>query len=570
MNDFFKRNLVWIAILLCIAGVVLSIVGIPTGNPIFFFIGIVLSIPTIGFLIYQVFFRRDEPEISLAPTGNKASTSNITSIIADKNDILLQDKLTDEDDLEPFYSGYANQQEIDQRLREVTENERNRAMIELPEITLPEATPSTNNFDNYISDYTDEIENTTNNELLHQREAVTTASNTFTTEIPVEITEQNITSQTTATPDNQKSEVISPKESEQPQTYTIDIDDFDDLTTNPEIIKESNENESTIGATPTTSQSADNGFDPEAKYIAPTLDDPNFNQPYEVVMPQNTVPLQSIAESKKLTPIDLTNATVIRVNAKNAELRKQRAQEKKTMLSQHNLERYLRRYFIETAACFLMDRTMYKDKNGIAPYNKYAINKVTNLPEYTISATKGRLYKFCTYLIDAERFITHQVLYNDFITEIEHGTSLARISETLHPLYRKKYKKDFILNLSNREDWDNVIILVYNNYILNNDNFKDVFTHLPFEIPFAYNDENIIDYLKDTDIQDCFAERYSALEEMGVPTFWEALYICFINSIKQKLTIAQIESALLREYKKIARSLKRIDNTRRKTLRNAS
>ena len=93
---------------------------------------------------------------------------------------------------------------------------------------------------------------------------------------------------------------------------------------------------------------------------------------------------------------------------------------------------------------------------------------------------------------------------------------------------------------------------------------------MPFEIPFAYNDENIIDYLKDPDLQERFAEKYSALEEMGVPTFWEAIYICFINSIKQKLTIEQLETALLREYKKISRSLKRIDNTRRKTLRKAS
>ena len=180
-----------------------------------------------------------------------------------------------------------------------------------------------------------------------------------------------------------------------------------------------------------------------------------------------------------------------------------------------------------------MDRTIYKDKNGIAPYNKFAVNKNTNLPEYTMSATKGKLYKFCTYLIDAERFITHQVLYDDFITAIEQGVSLARISETLHPIYRKKYKKDFVLNLANREDWDNVMILVYNNYILDNDNFKDIVTRIPFEIATAYNEENVIDYLKDPDLQERFNEKYTALEEMGVPTFWEAYYICFINSIKQ-------------------------------------
>ena len=217
-----------------------------------------------------------------------------------------------------------------------------------------------------------------------------------------------------------------------------------------------------------------------------------------------------------------------------------------------------------------MDRTLYKDKNGIAPYNKFAVNKTTNLPEYTMAATKGKLYKFCTYLIDAERFINHHYLYEDFVTAIEQGVSLSRISETLHPIYRKKYKKDFILNLSNREDWDNVLILVYNNYLLSNDNFKDVFTHIPFEIPAAYHEENIIDYLKDPDLQERFNEKYTALEEMGVPNYWEAIFICFVNAIKQKLTTEQLENAVLKEYKKIARALKRADATRRRQLRKAS
>ena len=509
MGDFFKRNLVWIAILLCIAGVVLSIIGIPSGKPIFFFIGIVLSLPTVGYLIYQIFFYREKPELSLSPAGTKISTSNITSIIVNKDDVLLRDEITDEDDLEPLYNGYANENEIAKRLHELTNNERERTMIELPEINLPEI-QSINNED------TTAIQIATNDELLRQREALTNASAMFSTEIPEDLIEEPIAIVN-------DTEILENK----PQNGTI-------INTNANEIDEVEKEEQTATL---------------------SLDDPNFIPPEEPVMPQNIIPQKT---------------KTVRINTANTEIRKQRAQEKKTLLSQPNLERCLRRYFVETAACFLMDRTIYKDKNGIAPYNKLAVNKETNLPEYTMSATKGRLYKFCAYLVDAERFITHQNLYNDFITAVEQGVSLSRISETLHPLYRKKYKKDFVLNLSNREDWDNVIILVYNNYILNNDNFKDIFTHLPFEVPFAYNDENIIDYLKDPDLQERFAEKYSALEEMGVPTFWEAIYICFINSIKQKLTIEQLETALLREYKKISRSLKRIDNTRRKTLRKAS
>ncbi len=556
MSDFFRRNLVWITILLCVTGVTLSIIGIPTNNLIFFFVGIILSLPTIAYLIFHVFFYHEKPELNLAPTSSKFSTSNITSIVTDKESILLHDEITDEDDLEPFYNGYANEAEITKRLHEVTNNERERAIDDLS----PE---EQNNF----HDDTTVIENTTNDELYRQRELATNNFNTFSTEIPPEIEielNQDITEDSTdffaVNPSEEPAEVQpTTKSLNEPivesATKTIDTPVFEnDYITEP-ITESIEPQEQTIGNNITINEPVS-----ETDYTAPTLDAPNFVLPSEPVMPQTT----NTSEKQKLTQVDLTNTTVIRVNAENLALRKQKAQEKKNILSQLNLEKYLQRYFIETAACFLMDRTIYKDKNGIAPYNKFAVNKETNLPEYTISNTKGRLYKFCTYLIDAERFIKHPSLYNDFVTAIEKGISLSRISETLHPLYRKKYRKDFILNLSNREDWDNVIIIVYNNYILNNDNFKNIFTHVPFEIPFAYNDENIIDYLKDTDLQERFAEKYPALEEMGVPTFWDALYICFINSVKQKLTIEQIENAILREHKKIARSLKRIDNTHHK------
>ena len=503
MSDFFKRNLLWITILLCITGIVLSVIGIPMGKPIFFFIGVVLALPTITYLIYQVFFDNGKAELNLAPTSIKTNHSNITSIINDKNNLLLTDKISNEDDLESLYHGYANQEEITKRLHDITNNERERTIIELPEIVLPEADPHdlsevfTEEIDN-----TTAIEKTTNQELQIQRE---TQQRNFEPEIPTEIATLN---------HNQNLELaVSIAEDVQPTNFTEQ--------------KNNNTN------------------------FTLTLTDPNF-VPVERVMPK--------IDPKLLN----TKHTIIRLNPKNAAIKKQKAQEKKELLSQSNLERYLQRYFIETAACFLMDRTIYKDKHGVAPYNKYAENKDTGLFEYSMARTKGRLYKFCSYLIDTERFITHPALYEEFTTAVEHGVSLARVSETLHPLYRKKYKKDFILNLSNREDWDNVMVLVYNNYILNNDNFKDIFIRVPFEIPVAYNEPNIIDYLKDVDLQDSFNERYSVIEDLGIPTFWDAIYICFINSIKQKLTVEQLENALLREYKTVSRGLKRADRLRRK------
>ena len=507
MNEFLKRNLVWITILLCITGVVLSIIGIPVGNPVFFFIGVVLSLPTIGYLIYQVFFDNGKAELNLNPTTTKVNRSNITSIIANKNQVLLTDQISNEDDLESLYHGYADEQEISKRLHELTNNEREQKLIDYPKIVLPEAEPHDEDFNVYDFDTTDDIEITTNQELAQQRESAYKANETFTPEIPASLTKQNIIKVQTPSADNETLKVENAKHS--------------------------------------TSTTATTNYEP-------TLIDPNF------ILGERVMPKTAVKQTKN---------KVIQLNPENAKKRKQKAEEKKALLSQSNLERYLQRYFVETAACFLMDRTIYKDTHGIAPYNKFAENDETGLPEYTMSCTKGRLYKFCTYLIDAERFITHEDLYTDFITAVERGISLARISETLHPMYRKKHKKDFILNLSNREDWDNVIILVYNNYMLNNDNFKDVFTRVPFEIPAAFNEPNIIEYLKDTDIHERFSERFTALEEIGIPTFWDALYICFINSIKQKLNIKQLEDAILRNYKKVARSLKRYDNAQRKLKR---
>ena len=504
MNEFLKRNLVWIAILLCVAGVVLSIIGIPVGNPVFFFIGVVLSLPTIGYLIYQVFFDNGKVELNVNPTTTKVNRSNITSIIADKNTVLLKDQISNEDDLESLYHGYADEQEISKRLHELTNDEREQKLIDYPKIVLPEAEPHDEDFDVYDFDVTDDIEMATNQELAQQRESANESTDTFNPEIPASLFQENNTETTTPSLTKESPKVQTPKH--------------------------------TPNTTATTS-------------YEPTLIDPNFVLG-ERVMPKATT--------------KTTKNKVIQLNPENAKKRKQKAEEKKALLSQSNLERYLQRYFVETAACFLMNRSLYKDAHGIAPYNKFAENDETGLPEYSMSCTKGRLYKFCTYLIDAERFITHEDLYTDFITAVERGISLARISETLHPMYRKKHKKDFVLNLSNREDWDNVIILVYNNYMLNNDNFKDVFTRVPFEIPTAFNEPNIIDYLKDTDIHDRFSERFTALEEIGIPTFWDALYICFINSIKQKLTMKQLEDAILRNYKKVSRALKRYDNTRRK------
>ena len=304
MSEFFKRNLVWVAILLCIAGVVLSIIGIPTGKPVFFFIGIILSIPTIGYLIYQVFFSREKTELNLNPTTSKISTSNITSIITNKDDILLNDEITNDDDLEPLYNGYANEQEIIKRLNEITNTERERSIIELPDFDLPEAQPN-RIFNNQIT-----IEDTTNTELLRQRVATMTASNTFNTEVPAELVEAN--------------------ETIQYQEKALTDTNLDEIN-NPETIDLETENVNTQNETqPEVQLNNELNVDTDALYVAPSLDDPNYIPTNEPIAQQAVFSPELAVKTlpHKLTPVDLTNASVIRINAESIALRRQKAQEK--------------------------------------------------------------------------------------------------------------------------------------------------------------------------------------------------------------------------------------------------
>ncbi|MDR1917765.1 MAG: hypothetical protein LBQ05_02140 [Christensenellaceae bacterium] len=244
--------------------------------------------------------------------------------------------------------------------------------------------------------------------------------------------------------------------------------------------------------------------------------------------------------------------------------RKQKIDDKKMLFAPSNLDRYLRNYFVETASCFLMDRDKYIDYFGIAPYNKITIkpSKIPGVPDeviYSITTTKPRFYKFCTYLIDMERFITHEQLYHNFILSIESGKSLVRISEQLHKLYRKLYKSDFVNNFSHKEDFDNLIVLVSNNYILGNNNFRNIFTRIPFDIPDGLTENNIVNYLANPNIREKFVEAFPNYSDIGFESLWDALYICFINSIKNKLSHEQITSAITTDHKRIAKALARED-----------
>jgi hypothetical protein len=249
--------------------------------------------------------------------------------------------------------------------------------------------------------------------------------------------------------------------------------------------------------------------------------------------------------------------------------RKLNAAAKKNLFIKQNLDRYLKNYFIEVAACFLMNRDEYKDTFGIAPYNKITIKKsdipgVADRITFSMSNTIGKLYKFCTYLIDAERFLTHEELYKTFVTLLESGTSLVRISEKLFIAYKKIYKKDFVNRLTNKENFDNVLVLASNSYIIDNNSFRDVFNRIPFSIPAGLTDENIVSYLTRADIEERFTSAFPNFGDIGFTNVWTAMYVCFINSIKQNLSAEHLATAILKDTKRVTKMLIRAAKRRTK------
>lgn len=150
-----------------------------------------------------------------------------------------------------------------------------------------------------------------------------------------------------------------------------------------------------------------------------------------------------------------------------ADARKENQAIKKALLGRQNLEVLVRKYFVEIAVCFLMDRCAYKDKFGLAPYNKVIKSKTGGVAEHVMATTEDRFWRFAETLVDVERFLSHQILFPAFEKFAVSNTSLVLISEKLHYLYLKKYlRKDFVKNYTYKEDFENLLILVNNNYLM--------------------------------------------------------------------------------------------------------
>jgi len=151
-----------------------------------------------------------------------------------------------------------------------------------------------------------------------------------------------------------------------------------------------------------------------------------------------------------------------------AETRKENQLVKRTILARQNIETLVRKYYVEVAGCFLMNRDAYKDKFGLAPYNKITNPKPGSevmTAKHIMAKTEDRFWRFAETLVDVERFTAHPVLFPAFERFIAAKTPLVLISEKLHYMYlQKNTRKDFVKNYTYKEDFENLLVLVNNNY----------------------------------------------------------------------------------------------------------
>ncbi|MCL2851405.1 MAG: hypothetical protein FWE01_03520 [Firmicutes bacterium] len=237
-----------------------------------------------------------------------------------------------------------------------------------------------------------------------------------------------------------------------------------------------------------------------------------------------------------------------------------KAAEMRAMFSKENIDKYVKKYFIEVSACFLMDRNMYKDRFGLGPYNQVRVEKIDGKEKVThsMTATENKFYKFCEILIDIDRFFKHKSLFPAFVELVNEGTSLVRISEKLHLMYTQFYRKDFVKDLRYKEDFDNILVLASHHYAISSFNFKPLFTTIPFNVTQPLVESNdTIEGLSNPDLQATFDEYFSNYIDLGFQDRFQALVTTFVDTKKDKITGERIANIILKETNRVAKVLER-------------
>ena len=248
------------------------------------------------------------------------------------------------------------------------------------------------------------------------------------------------------------------------------------------------------------------------------------------------------------------------------ERRKDKQAEKRAVLSRENVQKHIRKYFVETAACFLMDRNAYKDRFGLSPYNRVLVTEAINpgekeKVEHQMMGTVDKLYKFCELLIDVDSFFNHDKLFPVFEQLVDEGTSLVRISEKLHLLYLQFHKKDFVKDYRYKEDFENMLIMISHHYLVRGLNFRGLFkTFEGFDQAENLNPDQkdeIINFLSKPQLGEQFSEYFSNWADLGFETMHQALVVCYTDARKNNLSDEQLAHIILKDANKLAKPLAR-------------
>lgn len=245
--------------------------------------------------------------------------------------------------------------------------------------------------------------------------------------------------------------------------------------------------------------------------------------------------------------------------AASKEARALAAAEKKQLLSRPNVEAHIQAYFMETAACFLMDRDAYKDRFGLSTYNRVVVTKREGKPDdvkHVMHATPDKLFKFCEILIDTDRFLEHPSLYPMFVELTGEGTSLVRISEKLHLMYLQFYKKDFVKDYRYKEDFENLLVTVSHRHFVKGYDFKQVFAGFPFN-PSGdeLTEDDMINYLKNPELQAAFQNYFPNFSDLGFENMHQALVVAFIDNLKKDLDVNILVQIIVKDANKLAKRL---------------
>ena len=244
---------------------------------------------------------------------------------------------------------------------------------------------------------------------------------------------------------------------------------------------------------------------------------------------------------------------------RDAERRRAKVAMRRQMLSRENINIKISQYFVELSACFLMNRESYKDRFGVSPYNKIVVTEVGDKTkvEHLMAHTADKLYRFAEHLVDVEIFLTHPKLFSMYTDLVNEGTSLVRISEKLHHMYLQHHRKDFIKDYRYKEDFENLLVLASNYYVVSGMEFGHLFPNIPFDVNGVCEQE-IAAYLDNDDIIRAFEEYFPNYADLGFTDLYQAMAVAFFAALRVVLAPERMVTIILKDAEKVAKELRKL------------